>query len=249
MKKMSYFPCWLAGVLAVAWILAMDSDVAATPLLRDTAIEEYFYTAAPNNKATEQELISMRFVRNDDKLQCVTRIETADARETTTIEMKNDGAFLSAVRGISPVDGGRVTTNRIWRVGEKVFFGSGADDRKGAVECDIPKATPIVVDASLLVLMRHFPFDRQTTQTVFMADFSGRTVAVLVHDAGVEKVSVPAGNFQCHRMEVVVDTFLIKPRITYWISVAEPHCLVKHSGKRGPFTHAYTTSLVRIGKD
>jgi hypothetical protein len=240
-------PSWLAVPVAVAWILTMESG-AAVPSPADAAVEEYLYIAAPNNKAAEQEHISMYFSRNDNKLRCATRIETARTLETAMIEMKDDGTFISAVRRLGPIDGGKVGTNKIWRAGDKVLFGRDSTVPEGVVERDIPNATPLAVDASLLVLMRHFPFDTQTTQTVFMADFSGKTVSVLLHDAGLENISVPAGDFQCHRMEVIVDTFLIKPRITYWLSVAGPHFLVKHSGKRGPFTPAYTTSLVRIGK-
>jgi len=50
-------------------------------------------------------------------------------------------------------------------------------------------------------------------------------------------------------MEVVVNIPLLLPKITYWITAAKPHFLVKHEGKRGPFTSAYITSLISYGQE
>jgi len=38
-----------------------------------------------------------------------------------------------------------------------------------------------------------------------------------------------------------------RPKIVFWLSRAEPHFLVKHVGKRGPFTDTFETVLTAVG--
>ena len=109
---------------------------------------------------------------------------------------------------------------------------------------DVPQDRRLAVDASLLVLLRSFPYGENKEWRIFMVDFSQHSVSVLVRQSSVERVLVPAGEFECYRMEVIVDLFLFHPTITYWISKETPHFLVKHQGKRGPFTPSYVTSLL-----
>jgi hypothetical protein len=77
-----------------------------------------------------------------------------------------------------------------------------------------------------------------------MVDFSGDSITVTIHQEGTEKISVPAGEFECYRLVTVVNIPVWKPRITYWLGTKKPHLLVKHEGKRGAFTPSYTTSLL-----
>ena len=90
------------------------------------------------------------------------------------------------------------------------------------------------------------PFEQGKEWNIFMVDFSTVTFTVTIHQAAKELVVVPAGAFDCYKMEAVVDIPVLHPTITYWITVAEPHFLVKHEGKRGPFTPEYTTSLIAV---
>jgi len=103
---------------------------------------------------------------------------------------------------------------------------------------------PFAVDGSLLVLLRSFPFNQGKEWNVFMVDFSGYAIKVAVRQAGMEKIAVPAGEFECYRIEVVVDIPIFHPKVTYWLSARKPNFLVKHQGKKGPFTPSYITSLV-----
>ncbi len=103
---------------------------------------------------------------------------------------------------------------------------------------------PFAVDGSLLVLLRSFPFSQGKEWNVFMVDFSGYAITVTIRQAGIEKVAVPAGEFECYRIEVVVDIPIFHPKVTYWLSARKPNFLVKHQGKKGPFTPSYITSLV-----
>ena len=78
-----------------------------------------------------------------------------------------------------------------------------------------------------------------------MIDFSGTSVSVTVRQAGIENIAVPPGAFECYRIEVIVNIPLIRPKIIYWVTKDEPHFMVKHKGKRGPFTTSYATYLVK----
>ena len=77
-----------------------------------------------------------------------------------------------------------------------------------------------------------------------MVDFSQHSVTVAIRNTGVETVTVQAGAFECYQMEGIVNFFIIHNKNTYLISKNKPHILVKHIGKRGPFTSFYATELV-----
>lgn len=115
--------------------------------------------------------------------------------------------------------------------------------KKTAKKRKLPKSQKLAVDISLLYQMRSFPFGKYEEWQVFMADFSGHFITVSVRDRGVERITVPAGTFECYRMEVDVGWFFLKTKIIYWLTANSPHFLVKHEGKRGPFTKSYTTML------
>jgi hypothetical protein len=67
-----------------------------------------------------------------------------------------------------------------------------------------------------------------------------------VRNAGLERVSVPAGEFDCYRLVLTVNIPVLKPKIYCWLTKAPPHFLVKQRGKRGPFTPYYETVLTGI---
>ncbi len=92
----------------------------------------------------------------------------------------------------------------------------------------------IAVDASLLVLLRNFSFDDPESMDVFMVDFSGRSVAVSVTLDGKEKISVPAGEFECFRMKAEVRLPVFRLKVLFWIAVEEPYFMVKHRGQARP---------------
>jgi hypothetical protein len=110
----------------------------------------------------------------------------------------------------------------------------------------IPENIPLAVDASLLYLLRSFPFDTEAQWRVFMVDFSGHSIRITARHTGTEMVIVPAGDFDCYRIEVTVNLPIFQPKILIWLTKSEPHFLVKHSGKRGPFTPKYETTLKTI---
>ena len=70
---------------------------------------------------------------------------------------------------------------------------------------------------------------------LFMIDFSGKSVTATARQAGIERITVPAGEFSCYRLEVLVHTFILSPTIVCWVTVEEPHFVVKNVGKRSLF--------------
>lgn len=87
------------------------------------------------------------------------------------------------------------------------------------------------VDASLLLLLRSFPFESEETWSVFMLDFSGISVTVNVQAVGLEEVRVPAGLFECYRVQVSVNLLLFRPAVTSWSNTGEsgdPHIRIRY---------------------
>ncbi len=56
---------------------------------------------------------------------------------------------------------------------------------------------------------------------------------------------MPAGVFDCHHLEVIVQVPVLKPTIHYWVSKEKPHFLVRHRGKKDPFAPSQVTALVQ----
>jgi len=56
-----------------------------------------------------------------------------------------------------------------------------------------------------LALLRFFPFTEEKRWNLFMVDFSGYSISVTVLQEGREKITVPAGEFECYRLVLVVN--------------------------------------------
>ena len=119
---------------------------------------------------------------------------------------------------------------------------SGTD--KKTIQLNIPEGRTLAIEGSLLVLLRFFPYDSTTRWDLFMIDFSGKSITATARQAGIERITVPAGEFSCYRMEVLIHTFILSPTIVCWVTTEKPHFVVKNEGKRGIFTPKYTTTLI-----
>ncbi len=207
--------------------------------------EKYTYEAVPEGREkTKNEIIEMEFVHSVEQIQSSQKIIRSDGQEVIKIAMLPDGSFLSGTKYFMNQQGRTIKTMRIVREKEMVSVEQHSEKKKERKDIKLPSDKLLAVDASLLVLMRNFPFDQGRKWDVFMVDFSRRSVSVSVRQADVEKIVVPSGEFECYRMEVVVKVFIFRPKITFWITKAPPHFLVKHKGKRGPFTPTYITTLI-----
>ncbi len=208
-------------------------------------VESYRYEAVPTGRSrAAREMIEIEFRHHADGVDCVSRTTREDGVEVRKIAIDSSGQALGATRGES-IEGVRdSTTSWIWREGGTASVERVTRQGTTRKDRDLPEGQPFAVDASLLYLLRSFPFETGETWKVFMADFEQHFVTVNVSVDGTESVIVPAGAFECFRVAVTVEYFLFRPRIWYWITRDPPHFLVRHEGKRGPFTPSYVTSLL-----
>jgi hypothetical protein len=158
--------------------------------------------------------------------------------------MDKEARFVSGIRSSRQRPDGPVQQEKIWRGRHRVVVERLTEGGIRRKEHRVPLGKELAVDGSLLALLRFFPFDEGKNWNLFMVDFSGYSVTVTILQEGREKIAVPAGEFECYRLATVVNIPVLKPRITYWLSTRKPNFMVKHQGKRGPFTSSYTTSLI-----
>lgn len=215
--------------------------------------EKYRYEAIPQNgngKVDEQkEIIEMKYILSDNRISLESKIKYPGGHEITRIYMEPDGAFISGTKEIVKYSERHVQRDKISRDQSderKVYSERHRGEKRIIKEFIVPKGKTLAVDASLLVLLRSFPFDQSKERDIFMIDFSQYSISVAVSQSAVENIRVPAGEFECYRMEVVVKLFIFRPKIIYWITKAKPHFLVKHEGKKSPFSPSYITYLTSI---
>ena len=234
-------------VLVALFSLPGPTSVAETP--KEAAggprIEKYRYEAILTDRPTSpKDSIEMEFIDADGGTEYRSKILSSNSFEEISIQMDKKARFISGRRRSLQGPERTVQQERIWINGDKVVV---ERQTKGGIkrkEHQLPPDKELAVDGSLLTLFRFFPFDEEKKWNLFMVDFSGYSIGVTVLQKGREKISVPAGNFECYRLITVVNIPVLKPEITYWLSIQKPNFLVKHRGKRGPFTPSYTTSLV-----
>lgn len=217
------------------------------PSKKTALIEQYHYEASPvKAKNAAIETIDVRIIHNKNMLSYTSTRNTAENIRTTELSLEPDGTFLTGFRKNTAPGGLTKDQSTIEKSHEAIMVHRLIKDTTKVKKHTIPRDKQIAVDASLLVLMRSFPFSTDTVWRIFMVDFSGHTVSVTVTNTGTEDISVPAGTFACYRMDVTVHLWFFRPKITYWLSKEKPHFLVKHHGKQGPFTSRYTTVLTGI---
>jgi len=237
--------------LNVALGTALACAVLPAPLARaaEPALEHYTYLAHPrqDESSDKREVTTVRIATSGDETIYHYDIRRGEGRETGWIATGPDAAFRAAWREVWKngiieeadtlyVDGARLIVER--RRGEDV----------STKAIDPPADKPTAVDASTLLWFRQLPLESPEKREVFMVDFSQHTVHVDVRSRGRETVVVPAGTFDCYHVEVTVKVFVFRPKIHFWVTAEPPHFLVRHEGKRGPFTPSFTTVLTGIGE-
>ena len=236
--------------LAIAWLapcLIFAIQGTALPdtinsICQDGCVENYFYEAKPLTEGsdTEKEEIEVDFLSDSRGITYASKIVSAAFTEAITIYMDNGGGFVKGMRTLT--EGKRVTKEEVGVDADSGYVKRTTSRTKTSL-FKIPRGKKLACDGSLLGLLRTFPFNSDTEWTLFMVDFSGETITVTVHQVGKELVSVPAGEFECFRIEVIVHIPILRPKLVYWVTVDEPHFMVKSIGKRGPFTRNYVTVL------
>jgi hypothetical protein len=222
------------------------ADMRAEAGITPAKSEVYVYEAYPAGSQSDasKETIRAEILHFENSLSYVSTITQKNRTEVTKINMKPDGTFISGTREEIDDSGEQKRRERIWREKNKVYAQRYLEGKSTTKQYRLPDERMMAVDASLLGMLRSFPFEKNKAWDLFMIDFSQRSVRITVRQSAIDSIEVPAGKFECYRMEVTVNLFLFHPQITYWITKQEPHFLVKHHGKRGPFTPTYDTALV-----
>ena len=215
----------------------------ATSGLR-TPSEHYEYIIRPLSdtaRVHESKIVFELYKENGVIL--LTKKSSQDERgELIDIRVKDDGTFITGTRQYE--DRPDYLESISLRAGT-VLTARGSLKSGKIKHLRLEPGKLFAADISLLYLFRNFPFGRGVQWDVLMMDFSRYSITVAAKESGEELVKVPAGEFECYRMEVTVNALLIHPKITYWLSKDPPHFLVKHIGKVGPFTRQFITELVK----
>jgi len=217
-------------------------EVAAGP-----KIEKYYYEAIPFDLQTAQkDSIEMEFIEAEGGIGYHSRAIGSGSLEEISIQMDKEARFVSGIRSTRQRPDGPVQEEKIWRGRHRLVVERLTEGGTKRKEHRLPVGKELAVDGSLLALLRFFPFDEGKKWNLFMVDFSGYSVTVTILQEAIEKIAVPAGEFECYRLATVVNIPVLKPKIIYWLSTQKPNFLVKHQGKRGPFTSSYTTTLISL---
>jgi len=207
--------------------------------------EKYSYEAVPVNLPTgPKDLVEMEVTETEEGIEYHSKVISRDSTEEASIQMDRKARFLTGTRSAFQSPDKPVSRERIWRDRNAVVVERVTEEGIKRKEHRLRPDRELAVDGSLLALLRFFPFGEEKVWNLFMVDFSGYSISVMVMQEGREKITVPAGKFECYRLVLVVNIPILKPTVTYWLWTQKPHFLVKHQGKRGPFTPSYTTSLV-----
>lgn len=221
-------------------------SLAAASFGAAAGVEVYSYQSVPTSGDEDRrEDVQVRITRGDDGYVYAFTIVSKGRSETGTISTLGDGSLVGAVRTVR--EGAEVVRDSLWIDRGKLYASRLEDGDSDVKEIGVPDDKTIAVDASSLIWMRTLDTRRPGPWELFMVDFSRRTVDVTVHDRGIEEIEVPAGVFECRHIEVVVKVLIFRPRVHFWITADEPHFMVKHEGKRGPFTPTYITTLTKVG--
>jgi len=204
--------------------------------------EKYIYEAVPTTgDGDKRETVEMEVLSGGENIHYSAKISSLISREEIKIETDKKGQFISGTRSVLFYDKGVPEKEKILREKDEVLIRRKGEKLKSF---DLPEDKRFAVDGSLLLLLRFFPFDSGATWKIFMVDFTGYAITVEAQIAGTEMITVPAGTFECYRVEVIVGIPVLRPRIVYWLAKDAPHFLLKSVGKRGPFTDTYITTLI-----
>ncbi|HLD30445.1 MAG TPA: hypothetical protein VJC03_08880 [bacterium] len=215
-------------------------------IIHPKPVEKYTYEAVPQTGGSSRKIesILVEILSKPGEIVYISQITGHKKEESFRIETDSMGELRIAERKTFFSKDKTVNLQKIERRAGKLFLSEINGGKTEQKEYVLSGNRKVAVDASLLILMRLFPFGTDSAENFFMMDFSRKSITVTVRPAGIETVNVPAGEFECYRMEVTVNLFLLKPRMLYWITKKPPHFLVRHEGKRGPFTPSYRTVLV-----
>jgi hypothetical protein len=234
------------GLAAFAALLQAAAQPATNGAASAAKPEVYLYetTQAGDEDPRELERVRLQVTHLPDGVVSTYRAEQVDGWEEVTIRTRGDCSIVTAIKEEFNCQRAVSTHSRIW-VQDGVAFVQrgriGGSDRVRSVPLG---STELVPDAAILFRLRAFPFDTDQTIEFLIASFSQFFVRMKVRQTGVETVMVPAGSFECYRLEATFEFLVLRFKTAFWFSKSKPHFLVKYEGRRGLFfTPVYTTCL------
>ncbi len=208
----------------------------------DNHFEQHHYEAVPVGKENDKEEIEVRVSFAPDGVSLASRSVSEKAEERIQIRMTGQGDLISGTRKF--ITQGSVIDEKLWRDGNKVHIEQTSRKGRKTKVLDIPDGSILAVEASMFVLLRFFPYGSTAHWDLFMVDFSGHSGTATATQTALESISVHGENFPCYRLEVLFHVPIVEPRAICWVTVEEPHLVVRTIGKRGVFTPTYITSLI-----
>jgi len=242
MIRARYLSTLFLLLLVPAQGLALPDTIESGPR-GNNRVEKYRYEAIPEGRQNDKEEIELTFSFEEKGTEYASTMVSARSGERITIKMTRKGDLISGARSLLS-SSGSLTEAKIWRDGNKAYLEQTSGTDKKTIQLDIPEGRTLAVEGSLIMLLRFIPYDSATRRDLFMIDFSGKSVTATARQAGIERITVPAGEFSCYRMEVLVHTFILSPTIVCWVTIEEPHFVVRNVGKRSLLGPKYVTSLI-----
>jgi hypothetical protein len=126
--------------------------------------------------------------------------------------------------------------------------------RTGDTESQSVSLPPRAIGVDLLATeLRRLPDQPGQQMRFVLLTMGGKTIGMLARIVGRQRVTVPAGSFECYTVELapsgvaglVAD--LLMPKMHMWYTVAAPHIWVKYQGPGGgPGSRRIVRELVRF---
>jgi hypothetical protein len=225
-----------------------ETAAAAAAAASDTLQRFRYRTVRVSDpEAVPQEAVTMEVRAQGAEVTTVYRSERKDSAERAVIRMCEDGNLLEGRHADIDARGRETTRSRIWVEAGTVYTERVRPSGRRSVRSRRLNGKDVVADAGLLYRLRTFPFAKASSMEFLMAAFDQYFITMRVALAGAETVCVPAGTFDCYRLEATIDLWIREFKMTYWLARRPPHFLVCYEGKRGLFlSPTYRTSLVAI---
>jgi hypothetical protein len=176
-----------------------------------------------------------------------------DWSERTSVDLRGPYAVLLSTRE------SRDAAGNVLRIDEREFnydVGSGRlvtiDPQRGETASRSVRLTGDTITPELLpAVLRLLPQAAEGERGFELITREGRTIALRARLAGHERVLVPAGSFECFKVELrpvaLVGIFGIRLAPFFmWLTVAAPHFWVKYEGPDGGASHGIVRELVRF---
>jgi len=231
------------AVSSVVTVLFADEPAPSNHWLR---AERYSYTTVEEDAPDRVlERVTVQFRIGTNEHQTAYTSQHPEGTEQVLIRLTPAEELLAGTQWSSDTNATRISSARIWIEGDQILSELTRGDRNPKRKSSLRNGLEVAAEPSLMNMLRTFPFGTGAERRILMATFSQYVLPMTIRQLGEERVSVPAGSFECYKLEAVVRFFGLKIVTTYWLAKDPPHFLVRYRGRRGLFlAPTYVTELV-----